>query len=173
MASPNAVTVTGTPAYSSRIAKTFHQLRLDDEITDFTIVSGKQSFNCHRVILAGSSPVLQAMVRSGMTEASENKANLDTIPPAVMQLILDYLYTSEVVIPHEHLQKTIEAADYLQLLELKEICVSDANTALKPSNIVSLYKLADGLDIEELKLKCAEVISSSLAEVSRSQSFRS
>ena len=172
MASPNAVTVTRTPAYSSHIAKTFQQLRLDDEITDFTIVSEKQSFNCHRVILAGSSPVLQAMVRSGMTEASEHQANLDTIPPAVMQLVLDYLYTGEVVIPHEHLQKTIEAADYLQLLELKEICLGDAPAAFQPSNIVSWYKLADGLDIEELKLKCAEVMSSSLAEVSRFAEFQ-
>ena len=116
MDSSNAAAVTRTPAYSSRIAEMFQQLRLDDEITDFIIVSGKQSFNCHRVILAGSSPVLRAMVRSGMTEVIENKANLDTIPPAVMQLILDYIYTGEVVISHEHLQKTIEAADYLQLL---------------------------------------------------------
>ena len=172
MATPNAVTVTRTPAYSSHIAKTFQQLRLDDEITDFAIVSGKQSFNCHRVILAGSSPVLQAMVRSGMTEASENKVTLDTIPLAVMQLILDYLYTGDVLIPHEHLQKTIEAADYLQLLELKEICLGDADAALQPSNIVSWYKLADGLEIEELKLKCAEVMSSSLAEVSRFAEFQ-
>ena len=172
MASPNAVTVTRTPAYSSRIAKTFQQLRLDDEITDFTIVSGKQSFNCHRVILAGSSPVLQAMVRSGMTEGSENKANIDTIPPSVMQLILDYLYTGDVVIPHENLQKTVQAADYLQLLELKEICIGDVDAALQPSNIVSWYKLADGLDIKELKSKCAEVVSSCLAEISRFTEFQ-
>ena len=77
-----------------------------------------------------------------------------------------------MVIPHEHLQKTIEAADYLQLLELKELCVSDADAALKPSNIVLWYKLADGLEIEELKLKCAEVMSSSLAEVSRFAEFQ-
>ena len=172
MASPNATTVTRTPVYSNRVAKTFQQLRLDDEITDFTIVSGKQAFNCHRVILAGSSPVLQAMVKSGMTEASEKKTNIDTIPPAVMQLILEYIYTGEAVIPHEHLQKTIEAADYLQLLELKEICLCDAESAFKPSNIVSWYKLADGLDVEELRSKCAEVMSSSLAEVSRFAEFQ-
>ena len=172
MASPNAVTVTRTPAYSARIAKTFQQLRLDDEITDFTILSGKQTFNCHRVILAGSSPVLQAMVRSGMTEASENKANIDTIPPSVMQLIMDYIYTGEVVISHEHLQETIKAADYLQLMELKEICLGDADKALKPSNIVSWYKLADKLEIEKLRSKCAEVMSSSLAEVSRFAEFQ-
>ena len=172
MASPNAVTVTRTPAYSARIPKTFQQLRLDDEITDFTIHSGKQTFNCHRVILAGSSPVLQAMVRSDMTEASENKANIDTIPPSVMQLIMEYIYTGEVVVPHEHLQETIKAADYLQLMELKEICLSDADAALKPSNIVSWYKLADRLEIEKLRSKCAEVMSFSLAEISRFTEFQ-
>ena len=172
MASPNAVTVTRTPAYSACIAKTFQQLRLDDEITDFTILSGKQTFNCHRVILAGSSPVLQAMVRSGMTEASESKANIDTIPPSVMKLIMDYIYTGEVVVPHEHLQETIKAANYLQLMELKEIYLGDVDTALKPANIVSWYKLANTLELEKLRSKCAEVMSSSLAEISRFTEFQ-
>ena len=172
MATPNAVTVTRTLAYSSRIASKFQQLRLDDEITDFTIVSGKQSFNCHKVILAGSSPVLQAMVRSGMREASKNQADFDTIPPPVMQLVLEYMYTGEVTVPHEHLQQTIDAADYLQLLELKEICLSEAVTAFKPSNVVSWYKLADRLDVCELKSKCAEAMSSSLGEVSQYTEFQ-
>ena len=83
-----------------------------DEMTDFTIRSGKQTFNCHKVIIAGNSPVLHAMVRSGMTEASSNQADIHTIPPAVMQLVLDYMYKGETGIPHEHLQQTIEAADY-------------------------------------------------------------
>ena len=172
MASPNEVRVSRTLAYSSRIANQFQQLRLDDEMADFTIRSGKQTFNCHKVILAGNSPVLHAMVRSGMMEASSNQANIDTIQPAVMQLLLDYMYKGEVVIPHEHLKQTIEAAEYLQLLELKEICLGDAAPAVNPSNVVSWSKLADILDIEELKSKCVEIMSSSLAEVSRFTEFQ-
>ena len=141
-------------------------------MTDFTIRSGKQTFNCHKVILAGNSPVLHAMVRSGMTEASSNQTDIDTVPPSVMQLVLEYIYMGEVVIPHKHLQQTIEAADYLQLLELKEICLGDAAPALKPSNIVSWSKLADRLDIEELKSKCVDVMASCLAEVSRFTEFQ-
>ena len=172
MASPNEVRVSCTSEYSSRIANQFQQLRLDDEMTDFTIRSGKQTFSCHKVILAGNSPVLHAMVRSGMREASSNQADIDTIPPAVVQLVLDYMYKGETVIPHEHLPQTIEAADYLQLLELKEVCLGDAAPALKPSNIVSWSKLADRLDIEELKSKCVEIMSSSLAEISRFKEFQ-
>ena len=141
-------------------------------MTDFTIRSGKQTFNCHKVIIAGNSPVLQAMVRSSMTEASSNQADIDTIPPEVMQLVLEYMYKGETVIPHEHLPQIIEAADYLQLIELKEICLGDAAPALKPSNIVSWSKLADRLDIEELKSMCVEIMSSSLAEVSRFTEFQ-
>ena len=108
MASPNEVRVSRTLAYSSRIANQFQQFRLDDEMTDFTIRSGKQTFNCHKVIITGNSSVLHAMVRSGMTEASSNQADIDTIPPAVMQLVLDYMYKGETVIPHEHLQETLK-----------------------------------------------------------------
>ena len=172
MASSNEVRVSRTLAYSSRIANQFQQLRLDDEMTDYTIRSGKQTFNCHKVIIAGNSPVLHAMVRSGMMEASSNQADIDTIPPAVLQLVLDYMYIGEVVIPHEHLKQTIEAADYLQLLELKEICLRDAALAVNPSNVVSWSKLADILDIEELKSKCVEIMSSSLAEVSKFEEFQ-
>ena len=50
--------------------------------------------------------------------------------------------------------------------------MGDAALALKPSNIVSWSKLADKLDIEELKSKCVEVMSSSLTEVSRFTEFQ-
>ena len=172
MASPNAVAITRTHAYSSQIASKFQQLRLDDEITDFMIHSGEQTFNCHKVILAGSSPVLQAMVTSGICKASKSQAEFDTISPPVMQLILDYIYTGEATVPHVHLQPTIEAADYLQLLELKEICLTEAVKAFKPSNVISWYRLADRLDVDELKSACEEVLSSSLGEVSRCAEFQ-
>ena len=173
MESITAVTVTRTPAYSSCIARTFQQLRLNDEITDFTIVSGKHSFNCHRVILAGSSPVLRAMVRSGMTEALEHKASLDTIPPVVHAIGIGlYIHRRGGSFLINIFRKTIEAADYLQLLELKEICLGEAESSFKSSNIVSWYKFADRLDINDLKSKCAEVMSSCLVEVSRFTEFQ-
>ena len=50
--------------------------------------------------------------------------------------------------------------------------MDDAAPALKPSNIVSWSKLADRLDIKELKSKCVEIMSSSLAEVSRFKEFQ-
>ncbi len=105
--------------------------------------------------------MLKAMVRPGMTEASKQEVELQNIPPPVMEILLEYMYTGEVSIPHDKLCATVEASDYLQMLELKELCLREAVTVCKPPNVISWYKLAEELNIENLKSKCSEILSSS------------
>ena len=95
MASSPDINVPRTDAYSSRLAKGFLQLITHGELTNFKIISGSQSFACHRSIISGISPVLKAMVMSDMTEATSGEARLDDIPPDVVKLLLAYIYTGE------------------------------------------------------------------------------
>ena len=160
-----------TEAFSSKQAKGFVHLRVDDELTDFTILSGEKSYSCHRVILASCSPVLKAMMMSGMREASKQEVRLDSISPRILELLIDYMYTGEMDVPDEHLLAIVETCEYLELLELKERCLSKAVNVFKPSNIISWFKLADSLNAEELKTKCSKILSSSISDVAEQCEF--
>ena len=72
---------------------------------------------------------------------------------------------------NEYLLTAIEACDYLELLELKAQCVSQAPRAINPHNVISWYKFADSLNIDELKTKCSKILAESLADVSKGEEF--
>ena len=128
-------------------------------------------FQCHRVIVSACSPVLQAMMTTEMVEVTKQQATLHNIPSGVMELLIEYMYKGKANIPLELLLPTIEACDYLQLLGLREDCLRQAPNAITPNNAISWHKLADNLNISELKAKSSEFLSSSLADVSKGSEF--
>ena len=125
------------------------------------------------MIVSACSPVLKAMMMSEMVEATNHQATLDNIPPAVMEMLLEYMYKGKVHIPNEYLLPAIEACDYLELLELKARCVNQASNcnAIDPNNMISWHKLADSLNIDELKTKCSKILADSFADVSKGEEF--
>ena len=168
---PDEVYIPRSIAYSDRLARRFLQLRIDGEHSDFRILSGNKSFDCHKAILSANSDVLRAMMKSHTAEASQGEVTMDNVPPAVVELLLNYMYTGKLRIPSDLLQCTVKACDYLELLELKEHCLNHAVTVLKPYNAISWYTTAEKLDLHEIKVKCSEMMSSSFHEVSKEMEF--
>ena len=122
------------------------------------------------MVACACSPVLQALMTTGMVEAIKQQVTMH-IPTAVMELLIEYMYRGEINIPPELLLSTTEACNYLQLLELQARCLHQAPNAINPNNAISWHKLADSLNIDELKNKCSEILSSSLADVSKGHEF--
>ena len=128
-------------------------------------------FQCHKVVVSACSPVLQAMMTTQMVEATTQEVTLHNIPTGVMELLMEYMYKGETNIPPKLLLPATEACDYLELLELQERCLRQALSAINPSNAISWYKLADNLNINELKTECLELLSTSLENVSKGSEF--
>ena len=128
-------------------------------------------FQCHKVVVSACSPVLQAMMTTDMAEATKQEVTLHNIPSGVMELLMEYMYKGEANIPPALLLPVTEACDYLQLVELRERCLRQASSAINPNNAISWHKLADVLNIDKLKTKCLELLSSSLADVSEGPEF--
>ena len=128
-------------------------------------------FQCHKVIVSACSPVLQAMMTTDMVEASKQQVTIHNIPSGVMELLMEYMYNGETNIPPELLLPATEACDYLQLLELRERCLCQAADAINPNNAISWHKLADNLNINDQKIRCSKLLSSSLGAVSTGSEF--
>ena len=171
MANSKNVHISRTAAYSNRLARQFLQLRINGEHTDFKILSGNKSFDCHKAILSANSEVLRAMMKPHTAEASSAEVTIDHIPPPVVEILLNYMYTGEITISSDLLQSTVKACDYLELLELKEQCLNQAVTILKPSNAISWYMTAENLDLHQIKPVCSDILSSSFHEVSKEIEF--
>ena len=100
--------------FKDNIISSFGSLRKETDFADVTLVSddGKQ-VNCHKVVLASSSPVFQNMLK-------ENKHSHPLIYMRGLQskdlfVILDFLYCGEASVYQEDLESFFSIAEDLQI----------------------------------------------------------
>ncbi|XP_031758478.1 kelch-like protein 6 isoform X3 [Xenopus tropicalis] len=126
-------------------------LRLENSLTDVVLCVGDKVFPCHRVVLAAASNYFRAMFCNDLKEKYEEKIIIQGVEPETMQIILDYTYTSKVVITKLNVQKILEAASLFQFLRMVDACSSFLTEALHPENCVGILRLADAHSLESLK----------------------
>ncbi|XP_072544669.1 kelch-like protein 6 isoform X2 [Salminus brasiliensis] len=118
-------------------------LRLDGFLTDVTLNIQGHLFPCHRAVLAAASLYFRAMFCNDLREKHEECVNIKGIDMENMKILLDYTYTSKVLITKENVQKTLEAASLFQFPQVVEACAVYLTEALQPENCVGILRLAD------------------------------
>ncbi|XP_062987616.1 kelch-like protein 6 [Elgaria multicarinata webbii] len=140
-------------------------LRLENSLTDVTLCVGSMKFSCHRVVLAAASNYFRAMFCNDLKEKYEEKIVIKGVDEETMQILLDYTYTSKVLITKENVQKVLEAASLFQFLRMVEACSSFLNEALHPENCVGILRLADAHSLDKLKQQVKNYIIQNFTQV--------
>ena len=146
-------------------------IRRDMDFVDFRILIEDDFLPCHRLILALHSPYMKTMLTSGMTEATKHELHLDHINMDVMKIILDYMYAGEFCVHQDKMMDIITASDYLQMTELKEMCIAEVPAILKPGNVVSWWEESSILGLDGIKTLCKEMMASDINKVSEQSEF--
>ncbi|XP_062848934.1 kelch-like protein 6 [Trichomycterus rosablanca] len=136
---------------SDQIHSELQSLRLDGCLTDVVLNVQDQSFSCHRAVLAATSLYFRAMFCNDLRESREESVNIRGIDPAEMKMLLEYTYTSKVLITKENVQKLLEAASQFQFPRVMEACSRFLMESLYPENCVGVLHLADTHSLTPLK----------------------
>lgn len=132
----------------------------------------QQLFQAHKLILAMSSPVFEAMLFGEMAEDSTKPIVIPDIHPEAFQSLLQYIYTDEVVL--QAVDKAVElcyAAKKYMLPPLVRQCTQFIWKDISPSNVCRAYEFAKLFDVPFLKDKCINAFKSYTEDVLRSPDF--
>ncbi|XP_076823135.1 kelch-like protein 12 [Clavelina lepadiformis] len=92
------------------------------EYCDFTIICEGKTFQAHKCVLAIASEYFKTLFTSTFPGVSNNKADIDGVDADMMQLILDSIYTNDVIISRSNVHDLLAAADYFQMPLIKSEC---------------------------------------------------
>ena len=173
MAASDLISFSRTDKYTSTMSEQLSCIRRDKDFVDFKILIHEDFLPCHRLVLALHSPYMKAMLTSGMTEGTMHELHLDHINMDIMEIILDYMYDGEFCFHQDQMMDIIAASDYLQMTELKEMCIAEVPSILKPSNVISWWKESDMLGLGGIKLLCTKMMASDIDKVSEQPEFLS
>lgn len=97
-------------------------LRRHRELCDVVLNVGGRKIFAHRVILSACSPYFRAMFTGELEESRQTEVTIRDIDENAMELLIDFCYTSHIIVEESNVQTLLPAACLLQLAEIQDIC---------------------------------------------------
>ncbi|XP_060810919.1 actin-binding protein IPP [Amyelois transitella] len=136
--------------YATKISYNLQHFKRDGRFCDIDLISGETRIKAHRVVLAASCAYFDAMFSAGLEETQKGHVALPSVPPDILTMIIDFIYTGEVMIDKTSVQHLLIAADMLQLRELVTGCGEFLRKELHPTNALGIFRFADAHNCTEL-----------------------
>ncbi|KAG1697206.1 Kelch-like protein 20 [Nymphon striatum] len=139
-----------------------NRLRKHRELCDVVLVVAARKIFAHRVILSACSPYFNAMFTGKF---------IFLLTEHAMELLIDFAYTSHIVVEESNVQTLLPAACLLQMAEIQEICCEFLKRQLDPSNCLGIRAFADTHSCRELLRIADKFTQHNFQEVMESEEF--
>ncbi|XP_070566087.1 kelch-like protein 10 [Ptychodera flava] len=120
----------------------FRELRQNRQLCDVVISADDQEFPAHRNILSACSPYFRALFTNGMYESLIPLVKIPGVSARIMNQIIDYAYTRDVIITEDNVVDLVVAADQFHILGILDQCVDFLVARLSPDNCIGIRKFA-------------------------------
>jgi len=90
------------------------------------------------------------MFTGELAESRQTEVTIRDIDEMAMELLIDFCYTSHIIVEEANVQTLLPAACLLQLAEIQDICCEFLKRQLDPSNCLGIRAFADTHSCREL-----------------------
>ena len=147
--------------------------RDQDFFNDVTIkTDNNQNISANRMVLSCYSAFFEKMFKSKLKEQYESSIVVKGVDGESLKLLINYIYTGQLLINSDNFVSILSGADYLQLNKVKEFCFEFMENELTCDNYCFILKLADVYNNTSLKQKVYEFFCNNLDEILENQSFK-
>ena len=133
--------------------------------TDFVIMCNGNPVPCHKLILAGASPVFEAMLSNEMNkEVIEGRLELE-IPVEIGKAFVETIYTGKLSasILQKEAYSFLQIGDKYQIRGLKDLAEEEMINQLDRENMVKLLAIGDMFRAQELREAALKFTKANLA----------
>ncbi|XP_067655054.1 kelch-like protein diablo [Haliotis asinina] len=145
-------------SHPPQMLASLNSLRQTGLFCDVIICVGGREFPCHRVVLASFSAYFRAMFACNLVESSQRKVTLNNVEPGIVETLLEFAYTSEILITHQNVQSLLSAANLFEILTVRDACCQYLERNMDDSNCIGIHCFAEAHDCIELQEKSKELI---------------
>ena len=147
--------------------------RDEGTFNDFTIKVENLEISVHRIVLACCSNFFANMFKTNMKEKYQGFIEIQGFDGKIIKDLIEFIYTGKIVIDDENFLKTLSAADFLQLDDVKQFCFEFLGSCITADNcfaILAASKLYNGQALSE---KIYRFIGDNLKSIAETDDFKS
>ena len=149
--------------------------RRSDHFCDVVLEVGcgddQARLKAHRIVLCAASPFFYNALNNDMKEKKEGVIRLENTSKAVMEELIDYLYTGHVDVTQHNAFDLLEMADFFVIPSLKETTSKFIARTLSSSNCLMAYYSAVKYNCMELHKEARDFICTHFMNVVEQEDF--
>ncbi|XP_076815127.1 kelch-like protein 7 [Clavelina lepadiformis] len=111
------------------------------------------------------------MFTTKMKESYLNEGSVKEVSGPTMDSIINFIYTSCIILTHDNVYDVLEAAEYLRILSLKEYCKKFFKASLNGENCLKIRSYSNRYNMGDLVQAAETFISKNLGAVLKSSDF--
>lgn len=111
-------------------------------LCDVVLIADGFEIPAHKMVLASCSPYFYAMF-TGFEESRQDRIVIQGVDYHALELLVEYVYSSVIVVTEENVQVLLAAANLLQLTDVRDACCDYLQSQLDPSNCLGIREFAD------------------------------
>ena len=170
-----AITDTEEHLFCTAMMKRLDIQRRNEQFCDVILEVGSGNdqarLKAHRIVLCAASPFFYNALNSEMKEKKEGVIRLEKMSKAVMEEVLDYLYTGHAEITKDNAYELFAQADYFLVPSLKALSSKFILQTLSLSNCIMSYYFAIKYQGQELLKGARDFILANFVDVARTEDF--
>lgn len=143
----------------------------EKKFIDCTLKAGDRSLPCHRLILSACSPYFREYFLSEIEEEKKKEVALDNVDPAILDLIIKYLYSASIDLNDANVQDIFALSSRFQIPSVFTVCVSYLQKRLAPGNCLAILRLGLLLDCPRLAISAREFVSDRFVQICKEEDF--
>ncbi|XP_035675259.1 kelch-like protein 24 [Branchiostoma floridae] len=156
--------------HSTALLQGLQELRSENLLVDVTLCVSGQEIPCHRNVLAACSGYFRAMFCNGHLESKEHKVTIQEASVGLVQLLVDYAYTSKVTITEDNAVELMEGASFFQVPPVSDACTKFLSDSLSVKNCLKMVNFGGRLN-PNLETKALTYAMKEFASVSKIPEF--
>lgn len=151
--------------------KALYEFYQNGQLCDVEIQVGRRNIKCHKVVLACVSRYFRTMFSSEMKESRSSVIPIKDMDESAMKLLIDFAYTSKVLISIDNVQSLLYASSILQTEILAQACCDFMKNHLDANNCIGVRNFAEQHGRSELVRKTDQYVLSNFAAVVASSEY--
>uniref|UniRef100_A0AAZ3QBS5 BTB domain-containing protein n=1 Tax=Oncorhynchus tshawytscha TaxID=74940 RepID=A0AAZ3QBS5_ONCTS len=149
------------------------ELLNENKFVDCTLKVGDRSFPCHKLIMAACSPYFREIFFSKDSKEVEayKEVVLDDVNPAILDMIITYLYSAEIDLTDENVQDIFAVANRFQIPSVFTVCVNYLQKKLSVTNCLAIFRMGLVLNVPRLAVSARDYIADRFDILSKDEEF--
>ena len=163
--------VTYKRAASSDLLKYANDTRSEGHFNDVTITIENECIPANKMVLSCHSVFFEKMFKCEMKEKYENKVEIESVDGKAVKSLIDYMYNGNIDIDDRNVFELLAAADYLQLMGVKQYCFQYLQSNVTINNWLYTLKAVNLFAGDKIKHQIYLYISTHFNEIVQTDDF--